>query len=120
AIFSILTGMYPIGRSSFLRDPRPLRDVGLFPPLQALGYAGLVYLPYPDSFENDTRMYTIAGTSQIYVADDEDAARRARAAERAARIISSLPAASPARTNRGDLLADRLIHDYMALDALCE
>src|SRR5690606_25607728 len=35
-------------------------------------------------------------------------------------ISSSLPASSAARTHRGDLLADRLIHDYMALDALCE
>src|SRR5690606_17160315 len=58
--------------------------------------------------------------SKIYVADDKDTARRKRAAERAARTISALPKTSPARLHRGDLLADRLTHDYMALDALCE
>jgi len=118
AVFSILTGLYPIGRSEFLRRARPSKGFGLVPPLRQLGYSGFVYLPYPDSFENDTRMYAVAGISSIYVAGDRDVERRARARARARQTIGMLPANSPARREHGALLEDRLIRDYMALDAM--
>jgi hypothetical protein len=118
AIFSILTGMYPIGRGPFLRKAQPMSGAGLVPPLAARGYSGAVYLPYPDSFENDTAMYAISGVSKTYVADPNEAQRFAQAAQRAQRTIEALPADSPARRERAALLADRLTHDLMALDAM--
>ncbi|HNR22880.1 MAG TPA: sulfatase-like hydrolase/transferase [Steroidobacteraceae bacterium] len=118
AIFSILTGMYPIGRGPFLRKAQSLSGAGLVPPLAARGYSGAVYLPYPDSFENDTAMYAISGVSKTYVADPKEAQRFAQAAQRAQRTIEALPADSPARRERAALLADRLTHDLMALDAM--
>lgn len=117
AVFSILTGMYPIGRGAFLRGGQPMSGSGLIPPLQDAGYQGAAYLPYPDTFENDAAMYKVAGISAVYVANDTGE-RRARAEKRAARTIAALPAGSPARNLRGALLEDRLIHDYMALDAM--
>lgn len=118
AIFSILTGMYPIGRNAFLRKAKPLSGAGLLPPLTALGYSSAVYLPYPDSFENDTAMYAVSGVSRSYIAGRNEAERFARAAQRARRTIEALPADSPARLKRGALLENRLTHDLMALDAM--
>lgn len=118
AIFSILTGLYPIGRNAFLRQSRPMFGAGLVPPLKDLGYTGAVYLPYPDSFENDTAMYAVGGISKTYIADRNEAGRFARAAQRARRTIEALPADSPARRERGALLEERLTHDHMALDAM--
>lgn len=118
AIFSILTGMYPIGRGAFLRDARPMSGAGLVPPLARRGYSAAVYLPFPDSFENDTAMYALSGVSKTYVADRNEAQRFARAAQRAQRTIEALPADSPARRDRAALLEERLTHDLMALDAM--
>jgi hypothetical protein len=110
--------MYPIGRGAFLRTARRMSGAGLVPPLEALGYTGAVYLPYPDSFENDTAMYAVGGISKTYIADRNEAERFTRAAQRARQTIESLPANSPARRERGALLEDRLTHDHMALDAM--
>ncbi len=118
AVFSMLTGLYPLGRREFLRDRRSLHDVGLIPPLQARGYTGLAYTPIPDAFEEDSRMYAMAGVSHYFVADEGDAVRLARAQARTRRLLESLPENSPAKVERGGLFVNRLTRDHMALDAL--
>lgn len=120
AIFSIVSGMYPLGRRDYLAHGRPMRESGLLGPLQSLGYVGMAYLPWPDTFEADATMYAKAGLSQIYTADLADRERQPRALQRARLTIDSLPADSPAVAGRRASLEERLVRDLMALDKMKE
>lgn len=118
AVFSILSGMYPIGRKDLLRESRVLARGGIMPLLQARGYEGNSYAPYPDTFEDDSQMFALMGMSGRFISDPESPAMAAAIAY-AKTAVASLPEDSPALRQRA-VLEDRLARDYMALQTMID
>ena len=117
AVFSLLTGLYPLGRESFLRERRPLRGVGLFASLAERGYERRVYSPWPDTFEDDTSLFRLIGTSQRFIVDPKDAASYGPALARARSDLAKFPGRRepPGAVRPFD---ERLAHDLAALARL--
>lgn len=69
ALYSILTGSYPLARREFLqRHQRPVQR-SLQGALAAQGYRNFVYSPDADAFEADSRMFALLGGSERYIAE---------------------------------------------------
>jgi hypothetical protein len=118
ALFSILTGLYPLGRRHFLEAADSSPDLGLMNLLRRRGYRCLVYSPVHDTFEADTRMFDLLGATDRVIgsgADTGAASTRARA--RVTALLQGPPALATSLSGRErEALERRLARDFEVLE----
>jgi membrane-anchored protein YejM (alkaline phosphatase superfamily) len=124
AVFSILTGRYPGGRNNLLRRTESELPAALGTELKTRGYETRIYAPYADTFEDDAKMFRLAGFPDRYVAERDQQRINALPPEVTAALtqakasFESMSRESPAITRRLtlDLLAfERLKADVIQL-----
>lgn len=120
AIFSMLTGLYPLGRREFLRIADSSRTLGVMNVLRRHGYRCLVYSPVHDTFEADTRMFDLLGATERIIAPSADTgAASARARLRTAALLAGPPAlATTLAASERLTLERRLTSDFATLERM--
>lgn len=117
ALFAVLSGTYPYGRTQLLRDLGRRELNGLFSSLpDGIGHRG-VYLPSLYQIELDDSMYRAFGARTLYVADrNPDDPLRARAGQRADALVRRFEAGGRFDAGVREHLRTTLFLDLQALE----
>ena len=113
ALFSLLGGVYPLYRKSYLRAGSEAAPFGLMAALAA-SHRTRVYTPDRDSFEADLTMFRVLGARDRYVAEDVPFSAQVRA--RAEAEMAALPQDSTAFTKFRRFTERRFLRDRALLE----
>jgi hypothetical protein len=118
ALYSILSGLYPQGRSRLLRNAPADRINALMTALEPDVPIRRVYVPSLYNIELDDRMYALFGAEMLYAVDKQtEDPLRIVAARRADELIAELQADGSRFTPQAtEMLHSRLRADFQALE----
>jgi hypothetical protein len=118
AVFSILSGRYPLNRRNLIKSGQANLDDSLTQQLRRQGYGFHVYSSFGDAFEADMAMFGAFGASTVYVPD----ARSSGSPQVRARvdtILDALGPQSPMHSQPAEArVRERLAQDLAAFDRL--
>jgi hypothetical protein len=117
ALFSILSGRYPLNRRNLITSGRADLDDSLTQQLRRAGYDFRVYSSFGDTFEADIAMFEAFGASSIYVPEAPGSSPAITA--RVDAILQSLSPQSPMlKQPAAGRVRERLAQDLAAFDRL--
>ena len=117
ALFSVLSGRYPLNRRNLINSGRADLDDSLTQQLRRAGYNFRVYSSFGDTFEADIAMFDAFGASSIYVPKAPD-----RSPQISARVDAALETLGPQspmlQQPASGRLRERLAQDLAAFEQL--
>lgn len=117
ALFSILSGRYPLNRRNLITSGRADLDDSLTHQLRARGYSFRVYSSFGDTFEADIAMFDAFGASNIYVPEAPGSSPQINA--RVDAIVDALGPQSPMlKQPAAGRVRERLAQDLSAFERL--
>ena len=119
ALYSVLSGMYPQGRRRLVRRAAEGSLNGLMSAVASEFPVRRVYVPSLYQLELDDRMYEAFGAERVYASDEHRAAPLRTVAERRADdLIATRLSSSRLDERSRDLLRDRLVADFQAMEQM--
>lgn len=119
ALYSVLSGMYPQGRRRLVQRAGPGSLNGLMSAAAGEFPVRRVYVPSHYQLELDARMYAAFGAELIYASDEHGAdPLRTVAEQRADHLIATLVHSGRLEKRSRDLLRDRLVNDFQAMEKM--
>ena len=117
ALFSVLSGRYPLNRRNLINSGRADLDDSLTQQLRRAGYIFRVYSSFGDTFEADIAMFDAFGASSIHVPDAPD-----RSPQISARVDAALenlgPQSPMLQQPASGRVRERLAQDLAAFEQL--
>ena len=118
ATFSIYTGRYPLNRRNMVASEDADFSSTLMQKLRAKGYSINFYVPFGDTFEPDTQMFSRLGATKTFL-PNESSMNSPATRSRVERALKAIPADVPAQQPPSqDKLKNKLDRDLSALDEL--
>lgn len=119
AVFSIFSGLYPVNIRKRLLASQSAPTFGWTEALRRTGYATRTYAPSKDTFENDSRLFSLLGFERRFVPSESDIESAVDVRGRVATFLQSLPySAGAAHGRERARLQDVLNRDLIALERL--
>jgi membrane-anchored protein YejM (alkaline phosphatase superfamily) len=117
ALFSILSGRYPLNRRNLITSGRADLEDSLTQQLRRAGYDFRVYSSFGDTFEADIAMFDAFGAASIYVPDAPG--RSPQISRRVAAVLEALGPQSPMlQQPASGRMRERLAQDLAAFEQL--
>lgn len=119
AVFSIFSGLYPVNIRKRVLASKFAPTFGWPEALRRVGYATRTYAPSKDTFENDSRLFSLLGFERRFVPDESDIESAADVRGRVAAFMQALPSSAGAAHGREHArLQDVLNRDLIAWERL--
>jgi hypothetical protein len=119
AVFSIFSGLYPVNIRKQLIANQSAQPFGWVEALRRVGYSTRTYAPFKDTFENDSRLFSLLGFERRFVPDVSDIEAAPDVRSRVAAYLESLPVSAGGAHGRDRArLQDVLNRDLVTLQRL--